>query len=405
MQTRIERPQTRLAAWMRGPGISTACVLAAVVGCSDERQPGGPEGAAPVEPAAAVAAAALPGWLTALLSSLPAEAKPVWQQCQAAGTMQPSGTPYVVGVNCRMIRIDGHPRRYVVYVPNHPNVAGGADVPLVVMYHGSGQNGEHFLLESGWLEQADSSGFLVAFPSGLPYFVLSEARMQTQWNSFALAADIDPAVKPAGYPALAPWPASDVPFTDSLLTDVIAHAHIDTLRIHVSGFSNGGGFVSRLAVEKGDRIASAAAITSPYVTEYTPPTLIPYFFGTGSRDSHAVDQINSLLLAGQPAITELPLDTASLFQYASVRQRIDTMAATLDLDAGGVIVAGDPTWTLMRWTVPLPGNTAGNEAWWGIVGGLTHEYPRGPGRRLPQNNPAGFDGPRTFWAFFRTHPK
>jgi poly(3-hydroxybutyrate) depolymerase len=382
-------------------GSALLCVVAA---CANDREPMAPAHT-PGPPSRAFAAAALPPWLTAALTSLPPEAKTVWHACDSLGTMRPAGTPYVLGVNCRMTRIDGYPRRFVVYVPNHPNVTSGSDVPLVMMFHGSSQNGEHFLLESGWRDEADARGFIVAFGSGLEYFVISEGRMQTKWNSFELASDIDPMIKPPGYPALAPWPASDVAFTDSIMNDIIAQANIDTLRLHASGFSNGGQFTSRLGVERGNRIASIASITSPYRSVYAPTTLIPMFFGTGTLDEHAIDGVNTALTVGQSPITELPLDRDSLLAYAALQLGVDSMAVTLQLQPDTMLVTTDPTSTLMRWTVPTVGNTSGNEAWWGVLEGVQHEYPRGPGHALPQNNPAGFDAPRTFGQFFRAHHK
>ena len=84
-----------------------------------------------------------------------------------------------------------------------------------------------------------------------------------KWHAYNLLADIDSTWRPPGYSAGAPWPARDVTFTDRVLSDLIAQSNIDTLRMHATGFSNGGGFVSKLAVELGTRIASVASISPP----------------------------------------------------------------------------------------------------------------------------------------------
>ena len=386
-------------------GVVAVAVVALSAACHDKKEPTGPDEKPRGDGiSASIAVAALPPWMPAWVAALPADARPVWNACRNAGTMNQSGTPFLVGTNCRMMRIDGYPRRYVVYVPNHPDVVAGNDVPLVVMYHGSGQSGERFHTQSAWREEADARGFIVAFPSGLQYQLLTGG-ITTKWNSYGLLADINPAWQPTGYPGGAPWPADDSTFTHRLLDDLIAQSNIDTMRVHASGFSNGGSMVSRLAIELSDRFASVASITSPYPKEYTPLERIPYFSGTGALDVHAIADINAHLQVGQPAVASVPLDTATFFGYTSLAQRRDSMSATFDLDPDPTSVTTNGTWTLMKWRTPLPGNNSGNEAWWGIIRGVEHEYPRGPGRNFPSNNPLGFDAPRTFWSFFRTHPK
>lgn len=387
----------------------TLCALSAA--CKDKKDPVGPDG--PRDGSAvssSVVATSVPPWMGAWVNALPPAAKSVWGACKLAETLNQGGTPLVVGTNCRMVRIDGYPRRYVVYVPNHPNVVAGNDVPLVVMYHGSSQNGEHFYNESGWRQEADANGFVVAFPSGLNYELLT-GQNQTKWNSYSLAPEINAAWKPVGYPDGAPWPADDSKFTDKLLDDVSAQANIDSLRIFASGFSNGGGFVSRLAVEAGDRFASVAAQAGSLHEVHVPVERIPYFFSVGSRDSGTVAAVNAALQLGQAPITQLPLDPATLFTYATTSQRRDSLANTFALEPLTFSSTLNGTWTLMRWTTPQAGNLAGNDMWWGIIRGAGHVYPRGVGRTLPNgvvlgaNNPAGFDAPRTFWNFFRTHTK
>ena len=383
--------------------------LVAAGACHDRTAPTDPE--QPSRAAhATVSAAALPPWFSAYVAALPAESKPVWASCNLAGTMQQAGAPFVVGTNCRIMMVDGYPRRYVVYVPNHPNVVAGNDVPLVSMFHGSGQNGEHFYNESGWRAEADANGFIVVFGTGVQY------RMRTggtsmKWHAYNLLADIDSTWRPPGYSAGAPWPARDVTFTDRVLSDLIAQSNIDTLRMHASGFSNGGGFVSKLAVELGTRIASVASISNPYPRTYAPVAKIPYFAATGALDANVIADINANLLVGQPPVTSVPLIPDTLFTYVVQSQKRDSMAATLGLEPLTYSSTQTGTWTLMRWTTPVAGNLAGNVAWWGIIQGVEHEYPRGVGRFLPNgvplapNNPLNFDGPQAFYSFFRTHHK
>ena len=96
------------------------------------------------------------------------------------------GLAYAEGVNCRTVELDGHPRRFLVYVPQTAPPAG-ARRPVVFMFHGSSGTGEQFLGMSGWREQADATGLIAVFPTGLRYRVLDSGRLTTKWNGFELA--------------------------------------------------------------------------------------------------------------------------------------------------------------------------------------------------------------------------
>src|SRR5215212_4696596 len=109
---------------------------------------------------------------------------------------------YGTGANCRVIEVDGEPRRFIVYVPER--AAAPAGRPLVFMFHGTSGDGARFLRHSGWREQAD-----------------------------------------------------DVGFVDAMLADLRARLPLDTARLYASGFSNGGEFTARLAAERSDVFAAA----------------------------------------------------------------------------------------------------------------------------------------------------
>src|SRR6185295_7200337 len=68
--------------------------------------------------------------------------------CDSVGV---SGIPYVPGVNCRLMEVDGYTRRYVVWLPLVGVPAGS---PAVFMLHGASGTREQFLRLSGWREKA-----------------------------------------------------------------------------------------------------------------------------------------------------------------------------------------------------------------------------------------------------------
>ena len=167
-------------------------------------------------------------------------------------------TDLPAGTTCRTITVDGYAREYFVYVP--AGLPTGA-VPLVVMHHGSSGNGAQFARGSGWREQAAASKFIVAFPTGLQYWVTKDvpARWSTKWNSVHVGEEIDVNKRLPGYPATAPWPADDVKFERALIADVATLHPIDANRIYATGFSNGSAFSTRLATDMSDTFAAVAS--------------------------------------------------------------------------------------------------------------------------------------------------
>ena len=261
------------------------------------------------------------------------------------------------GVTCRTIEVSGHPREFIVYVPRK----AVEQAPVVFMFHGSSGTGGQFLRISGWREQADATGLVAVFPTGLRYRVLAGGRLSTKWNDGELASEVDLDERPPGYPAAAPWPADDVGFFDAMLTDLSAHLSIDPHRIYASGFSSGANFVARLAVERSTVLAAAAFSAGGLSAARSPDRPTPMYATAGTLD----DRI--LARTGPP-----PLDR----RYA---------------------VRAQPNSTSLRWPAEGPG-PGGAVFRFSLLAGLGHSYANGG------NNPGGFAAAPEFWTFFAHHP-
>ena len=235
-------------------------------------------------------------------------------ECDTEGA---AGRQYRVGINCRVVEVDGHPRKYIVYVPDRRPVTGSR-APVVFMFHGSSGTAPQFLRISGWREQADATGLIAVFPQGLRYRILENGRLSTKWNDYTLASQVDLNERPGGYPESSPWPADDVGFVDQVMSDLRAELPIDRHRIYASGFSNGGAFTARLAVERSDRLAAAAFSGGGLHTPQSPARPIPMYLTLGSLDDRVLAQ------TGPPPLTELPLNPFALLGGAS--DRIDPEA-------------------------------------------------------------------------------
>ncbi len=279
----------------------------------------------------------------------------------ACATQGGEGTPYAAGVNCRTIQVDGHPRQYLVYVPRRH----AARAPVVFMFHGSSGNGARFLRISGWREQADRSGLIAVFPTGLRYRMLDTGRRITKWNSYNLAASVDLNDKPPGYPADAPWPANDVGFVDAMLGDLGPLA--DPRRVYASGFSNGAEFTARLAIERSDVLAAAAySAGGIYAPRPRPARQIPLYMTVGSED----DRIGAL-----------PMDPFGLLQVPLVGTMVDATLDTLGIPRRPFGVISSRRSTELRWPAREPVFR------FTVLAGLDHHYPDGAARE--------------FWRFFR----
>jgi polyhydroxybutyrate depolymerase len=301
-----------------------------------------------------------------------------------------AGLPYAVGVNCRTIEVDGHPRRFIVYVPATRPVTGPG-VPVVFMFHGSSGDGEQFLRISGWREQADATGLVAVFPTGLRYRVLDSGRLSTKWNEYSLASQVDLDVRPRGYPDDAPWPADDVGFFGVMMADMGGQFRIDRRRVYASGFSNGAGFAARLAVERSDVLAAAAFSAGALPAAQTPARPIPTWLTLGTLDDR-------VLARTDPPLSELPLDPVAILAQPLLAETIGAQLATAGLDSGDFSVVSDPHSTAFRWP-PFGSGTDGGLFRFTMLDGLDHHYPNG------RNNLAGFDAAPQFWEFFRTHPR
>ncbi|MDX6581900.1 MAG: polyhydroxybutyrate depolymerase [Solirubrobacterales bacterium] len=313
-----------------------------------------------------------------------------------------AGTAFAEGVNCRVLEVDGYPREYLVYVPASASARMGAGelVPLVLMLHGTSGDGEKFLKISGWREKADAGGFIAAFPTGLTYRVLEPGEpptTTTKWNSYDLASHIDPAVQPDGYPAGAPWPADDVSFLRGVAADVATQLPIDTRRIFLSGFSNGGEMCSRIGIEASDLFAAVGCNAGTLETVHRTTTghpNIPMTLVIGTIDPKVLARIQAV----DPSYREIPLDPGELQNTPVIRDIVPTVLTSLALADRPVDVVTKPTYTELTWRTGAAGNTDGNLFRFWVLKGVEHEYPNGT------NNPHKFVMADAYWDFFNEHP-
>ncbi|MEA2340799.1 MAG: polyhydroxybutyrate depolymerase, partial [Solirubrobacteraceae bacterium] len=117
--------------------------------------------------------------------------------------------------------------------------AGASRTPaLVVLLHGVGDRAEPFARFTGLVRLADRRGFVLAAPE------LPRGRSTWQLN------------RGSG--------SDDVARMRRLLARVHALTCSDPARVYLAGFSNGAGFVTRLACELAPRVAAVVAVGGSY---------------------------------------------------------------------------------------------------------------------------------------------
>lgn len=157
-------------------------------------------------------------------------------------------------------------RQYIVHLP--PTYTGTVDVPVVIVLHGGSGTS---LNAQGFTEMnfvSNQNNFLAVYPEGIgdapPGYSWADGR-----NTTADQAGID-----------------DVGFITKLIGQLSQDYSVDTTKVYVCGFSNGGFMTQRLACEIPEKFAAIAglgcSIDTSLIRTCKPQRPVPmaYFFGT-----------------------------------------------------------------------------------------------------------------------------
>lgn len=168
----------------------------------------------------------------------------------------------------------GYNWTYALHVPTQSG--DGPASPLVVLLHGSGEDGATHLAFNGWIDKSESAGFVIAAPDALPLDPYQPPNLLTNprfWNAEQPYLD-------------ARRRAVDDPvFFDALLDDIATRVNIDPDRVYLAGHSGGGGMVFRLAAQRSQIWAAVATLASPcFQVDPTPSRAVPTLFISGTLD-------------------------------------------------------------------------------------------------------------------------
>jgi polyhydroxybutyrate depolymerase len=142
------------------------------------------------------------------------------------------------------IKVMGMRRYYLLHVP--AGYRPEKKIPLVIVIHGAFSTPRQMEKQSDFSKVANREGFLVAYPSG----AFGIFGFLKHWNAGhccgkAAEENID-----------------DVGFLLKVMDDIQADYSVDTSRIYMAGFSNGGMLTYRFAAEHTNKLAAAAALAA-----------------------------------------------------------------------------------------------------------------------------------------------
>ena len=122
--------------------------------------------------------------------------------------------------------------------------------PLLIMFHGGGDEGSNFKRWSRLDSVAGPAGIITAWPNGTGYGCPDEVPVEE-------CDDTPPFL----------WKETDVGFTRELIAHLRHELAIDSTRVFAAGFSNGSLFTNRLGCELASKLGAIAPISGPFAPQ------------------------------------------------------------------------------------------------------------------------------------------
>lgn len=189
-----------------------------------------------------------------------------------------TANPFIRGKNKFITKVDDDNREYIVHVPQIYDTAIATKV--VFMLHGTSQTGETMYEKSGWKEVGEDENILTVFPTSWKYCINEQggtSRTTTKWNTppdaeFTFCAG--------------EIPRDDIKFLKKIITELRAKFNVDTARIYLVGFSNGGQMAAKCSIKMSDVLAAVIsnAVSFYKDTTYVPLRKLPVAYQVGNED-------------------------------------------------------------------------------------------------------------------------
>jgi poly(3-hydroxybutyrate) depolymerase len=274
----------------------------------------------------------------------------------------PTLMDYVVGKNRFTTQVDGDTREYYVHVPAKYNPSTAT--PVVFMLHGTGGDGEKFYNISGWKEIGETENILTVFPSSWRYCIIDEGvqKTTTKWNS-----------QPAEWqPCAGERLRDDVKFLSTIISELKARFNVDSKRIYLVGFSNGGQMAAKCTIAMSNKFAAIVESAGSFYgdTTWVPLRKMPITFQVGNEDYGPGNTGPPIPLSILDTLLSTPnLQFSLYYRIANVHVKSFELNPnfTISGDTNTVVVA------TYKPLVPDPNNVFN----FVLIKGLGHVYPNG----------------------------
>jgi polyhydroxybutyrate depolymerase len=291
---------------------------------------------------------------------------------------------FIKGKNRYTTMVDGDTREYWVHVPS--GYDSTVATPVVFMLHGTSGNGEKFYDNSGWKELGEDENFISVFPSSWKYRIYDPAdgiKTTTKWNTLP---DADWSFMPGE------TPRDDIKFLKKIILELRLKFKVDTARIYLNGFSNGGQMAAKCAIEMSDKLAAVASNAGTFYldTVYVPKRKLPVLYQTGNEDWGPGNDGPSVPLSEFDTLISTAGITFRDGKYYRIARRYIN---DFSLDSNYVLT-GDTNAVMQATYHSLSGDTL-NIFKYIFVRGLGHKYPNGDNH--------WFDAPRVHWAWMKRY--
>lgn len=176
------------------------------------------------------------------------------------GCVSPFKPELPIGTRLIPVQSDGQAREYWLHAP--PASRDGP-LPLVIVLHGTGSNGEEMLTLGDFVKHANKNDYVVAAPNAL-----GRAFNEGSGRGGAEAKNID-----------------DVAFVEQVIHEISKRADIAKGQVFVTGFSSGGAMAQRFALESDMNIAAVASVSGHlWAPERKPARARPLLLIFGDQD-------------------------------------------------------------------------------------------------------------------------
>jgi len=290
---------------------------------------------------------------------------------------EPAPSGYVIGKNHFTTQVDGDTREYYVHVPAKYNA--NTATPVVFMLHGTSGDGEKFYNISGWQEVGEAENILTVFPSSWRYCIIDEGvqKTTTKWNS-----------QPAEWqPCTGERLRDDVKFLSIVISELKAKFNVDSKRLYLAGFSNGGQMAAKCTIEMSDKFAAIVESAGSFYadTTWVPLRKMPTTFQIGNEDYGPGNTGPAIPLSMLGSLLNRPGSRFNRIASVHVRSFELNPSFTISGDTNTVSIA---TYTALA---PNPNNSFR----FALIKGLAHAYPNGTNHWL--------EGAKVNWAWMKNY--